>query len=122
MDVVLFAWLFSSIACAVIASAKGKSAFAWFFLGLLFGIFAILYLAFSSAEVPVDPGAPLTYDKNTGKVVVVSDTKACPYCAEDIKAEAIKCKHCGSDLVAGESSVADDARDAHDAQGARVLK
>jgi len=25
-------------------------------------------------------------------------TRRCPYCAEDVRAEAIKCKHCGSRL------------------------
>lgn len=27
-----------------------------------------------------------------------SGLKACPFCAEPIKAEAIKCKHCGSEI------------------------
>ncbi len=26
------------------------------------------------------------------------ETKACPYCGEEILAVAVKCKHCGSDL------------------------
>jgi hypothetical protein len=29
---------------------------------------------------------------------MTSGLKQCPFCAEDIKVEAIKCKHCGSDL------------------------
>lgn len=33
-----------------------------------------------------------------------SKTKQCPFCAEIIKDEAIKCKHCGADLTAKTSS------------------
>lgn len=34
-------WAIFAIACAIIASGKGQNGLLWFFIGLLFGIFAL---------------------------------------------------------------------------------
>ena len=44
-----FVW---AIVCAVMAKNKGKSEVAWFFLGLLIGLIAVIILACSSSDAP----------------------------------------------------------------------
>jgi hypothetical protein len=37
----------------------------------------------------------------TGHAVkLLDDSKVCPYCAETVKVQAVRCKHCGAELVA----------------------
>jgi len=54
-------------------------------------------------NVQYDRGMSLTSYKvlraNGVAVVLDSDEVKCPYCAELVKREAVKCKHCGSDLT-----------------------
>lgn len=69
-----------------------------------FGIKQILvarYLKRGWVEVKADePTASLSNSERADLVGnEASDTKACPYCAETIKAAAVKCKHCQSDLT-----------------------
>ena len=39
-----------------------------------------------------------------GESIAVPALVRCPFCAEDIKPEAVVCKHCGRDLPAKEST------------------
>lgn len=39
--ILVICWLIFAVACYIIANSKGQSGILWFFIGLLFGIFAL---------------------------------------------------------------------------------
>ncbi len=90
-------WLFgvicvglSFVAVKVIAAATGSG------MAAALGAFAVPIGAFfvsisgnTSQQTAVETGAH-------------GDFKKCPFCAESVRKEAIKCKHCGSDFGVGD--------------------
>ncbi|CAM3938215.1 zinc ribbon domain-containing protein [Xenorhabdus thuongxuanensis] len=73
---------------AAIASSKGREFFVWWLYGALIFIVALPHsLVIRKDERSIEE-----------RKIREDGMVKCPFCAEVIKEEAIKCKHCGSDI------------------------
>ncbi|HBA8399248.1 TPA: zinc ribbon domain-containing protein [Escherichia coli] len=86
MELVIICALLGCIP-AMIAKRKGRDFWGWWLYGALLFIIALIH----SLVIKKDIRAIERSQLNEGLV-------KCPFCAEMIKPEAIKCKHCGSDI------------------------
>lgn len=86
-------WIICGIAASYVAKQKGKAAWAWFVVGIILGPLALLMVGLS-------PAAPAKVNSHSAYTQPEPAQRKCPFCAEDIKFEAIVCKHCGRDVPA----------------------
>ena len=87
-------WLLSGVVSAVVATNKGRSGCGWFVLGFFLGpVGLILSFAVSKNQAVLEQ-----------RLVQRGEMQYCPYCAELIRAEAIKCRHCGENFGEDQSS------------------
>ena len=87
-------WLLSGVVSAMVANNKGRSGCLWFVLGFLLGPLGLILSLLTPKNVPA----------LEQRSVDRGEMQYCPYCAELIRAEAVKCRYCGESFGRSESS------------------
>lgn len=89
MEIFIF-WLVFAILVGVWAGNWGRSGFGYFLLAALLSplLGALILLVAGKKQAVVETRA-----------VESGELKKCPACAELVRAEARKCKHCGEEFV-----------------------
>lgn len=77
----------------LVASGKGRSGCGWGLIGFLFGPLGLLAAAIASPDGEVKAKQVERAGLQGGALI------KCPACAEIIKREATKCKHCGTEIT-----------------------
>ncbi len=87
MEIILIAVVLGLIP-AFIAKNKGRSFPVWWLYGFLLFIVAFIHSLFLKPS-----------NRKVEETQMKEGLVKCPFCAEMIKPEAVKCKHCGSEIA-----------------------
>lgn len=100
-------WILPMILASVVGGSRGQAGIG-LILGLLFSWLGVIIAAIlpESSEIKDRRAMAQTaalvqavaHGQNAQAGGILPSMKSCPYCAEEIRSEAIKCKHCGSTI------------------------